>query len=75
MAEPELSFCYQFIKVFFRYNNKEFIYPPLGGFGEILPSMMMPSGNIIISGNISPNSLSGGHNYINDKYFITYYFF
>ena len=28
------------IQVFFRYN-KAFIYLPLGGFGEILPSMMI----------------------------------
>ena len=44
----------------FRYNIS-FIDPPLGGFGEILPSVMIfpsgqsPSGNIITSGNISPN--------------------
>ena len=44
----------------FRYNIS-FIDPLLGGFGEILPSVLIfpsgqsPSGNIITSGNISPN--------------------
>ena len=44
----------------FRYNIS-FIDPPLGGFGEILPSVMIfpsgqsPSGSIITSCNISPN--------------------
>ena len=57
----------------FRYNIS-FIDPPLGGFSEILPSVMIfpsgqsPSGNIITSGNISPNPPSGGS--INDKYYI-----
>ena len=46
-----------------------FIDPPLGGFGEIFPEVMIfpegfsprekPSGNIITSGNISPNPPSG----------------
>jgi hypothetical protein len=54
----------------FQYNIS-FIDPPLGGFSEILPSVMIvpsgqsPSGNIITSGNISPNPPSGGS--INDK--------
>jgi hypothetical protein len=44
----------------FRYNIS-FIDPPLGGFGEILSSVLIfpsgqsPSGNIITSGYISPN--------------------
>ena len=55
----------------FRYNIS-FIDPPLGGFGEILPSVMIfpsgqsPSGNIITSGNISPNPPRSRS--INDKY-------
>ena len=49
----------------FRYNIS-FIDPPLGGFGEIFPSVMIfPLGNIITSGNISPNPPRSG--YINDK--------
>jgi hypothetical protein len=55
----------------FRYNIS-FIDPPLGGFGAILPSVMIfpsgqsPSGNIITSGNISPNPPRSRS--INDKY-------
>ena len=50
----------------FRYNIS-FIDPPLGGFGEIFPSVMIfPSGSIITSGNISPNPPRSGS--INDKY-------
>ena len=54
----------------FRYNIL-FIDPPLGGFGEIFPSVMIfPhyfhfSDDIITSGNISPNPTSGGS--INDN--------
>jgi hypothetical protein len=48
----------------FRYNIS-FIDPPLGGFGEILPSGQSPEGNIITEGNISPNPPSGGS--INDN--------
>ena len=40
---------------YFRYNIS-FIDPMLGEFGEIYPSaMIFPEGNIITSGNISPN--------------------
>jgi hypothetical protein len=55
----------------YRYNIS-FIDPPLGGFGEILPSVMIfpsgqsASGNIITSGNISPNPHRSRS--INDKY-------
>jgi hypothetical protein len=55
----------------FRYNIS-FIDPPLGGFGEILPSVMIfpsgqsPSGNIITSCNISPNPPRSRS--INDNY-------
>ena len=54
----------------FRYNIS-FIDLPLGGFGEILPSVLIfpsgqsPSGNIITSGNISPNR--PGSRSINDN--------
>jgi hypothetical protein len=47
-----------------------FIDPPLGGFGGILPEVMIfseglsPKENIITEGNIPPNPPSGG--YIND---------
>ena len=52
----------------FRYSIS-FIDPPLGGFGEIFPSVMIfPSGSIITSGNISPNPRRSGS--INDKYLI-----
>ena len=61
----------------FRYNIS-FIDPPLGGFGEILPSVMIfpsgqsPSGNIITSCNISPNPPRSRS--INDKYYIILYY-
>jgi hypothetical protein len=51
-------------------QHLSFIDPPLGGFGEILPEVMIfpeglcPEGNIITEGNISPNPPSGGS--IND---------
>ena len=50
---------------------KAFIYPPLVGLSEILPSMMiflsaLPSRNIIISGNISPNPPRSS--FVNDEY-------
>ena len=49
------------LEAFNFWYNISFIDPPLGGFSEILPSVMIfpsgqsPSGNIITSGNISPN--------------------
>ena len=58
----------------FRYNIS-FIDPPLGGFGEIYISFsddislgLKLSGNIITSGNISPNPPRSGS--INDNYII-----
>jgi hypothetical protein len=40
------------------YGHLSIIELERGGFGEILPSVM-PSGNIITEGNISPNPPSG----------------
>ena len=51
-------------------KHLSFIDLERGGFGEILPEVMIfpeglcPEGNIIIEGNISPNPPSGGS--IND---------
>ena len=57
-------FCINIL--FFRFNIS-FIDPPLDGFDEIFPSVIIfPSGNIISSANISPNLPRSGS--INDKY-------
>ena len=61
----------------FRYNIS-FVDPPLGEFGEILPSVLIfpsgqsPSGNIITSGNISPNPPRSRS--INDKCYVHFWF-
>ena len=67
-----LSFLILNLEAFnFRYNIS-FIDPPLGEFVEILPSVSIfpsgqsPPGNIITSGNISPNPPRSKS--INDKY-------
>ena len=52
--------------LFFRFNIS-FIDPPLDGFGEIFPSVIIfPSEGFISSANISPNLPRPGS--INDKY-------
>ena len=60
-----------FVVILCRYNRGiTFIDPERGGFGGILPEVMIfpeglcPEGNIITDGNVSTNSPSGGS--IND---------
>ena len=65
MTQQLLKMIVCFADVYFSANieHLSFIDSSLGGFGEILPEVII-FGNIITEGNISPNPPSGGS--IND---------